>query len=268
MNQSLSSLCRLFLLLVFFCLQTPALFPDTNRLFAREMQQTAYAPEAFQPGERLEYDVSWSRMLNAGTAVLEVRNAAPVDGKPVLSFLVTGKSTGVVDKIFRVEDRVESLFDPTKMQSLSYTISERFGRRQRQRAVVFDRDFNLVRTTLNNESGQTLAIPDGIQDGLAFLYYIRTRNDFTVGRVFAVDVHEGGKNWSVQVHTLGRERVKTAAGEFETVKIMTRPFHQGVFLNKGEVFLWLTDDKRKVPVLMKSTIKVGSFVFILKAVKG
>jgi Protein of unknown function (DUF3108) len=33
---------------------------------------------------------------------------------------------------------------------------------------------------------------------------------------------------------------------------------QRVFMNKGEIFIWLTDDKRKIPVLMKSTISIVS----------
>lgn len=251
---------------VFFLVQSFSLYFSPQQLIAQEDQVQVL--EAFRPGERLEYDVSWSQMLKAGTAVLEVRKATLLDGKPGLSFLVTGKSSGLVHRLFRVEDRVESLFDPANMQSVSYSISERFGRKKRQRTLIFDRELNLVKNTLNNEQVQTLAIPDGVQDGLAFLYVIRTMKDFTVGKVFAVDVHESGKNWSVEVHTLGRERVKTEAGEFETVKIKTRPLQEGVFLNKGEVFLWLTDDNRKLPVLMKSTIKVGSFVFTLKDIKG
>lgn len=268
MNQSLGFLFRVSLLTFILFFHVSALFINPARLFAQEGQKATYSLEAFRPGERLEYDVSWSQTLKAGTAVLEVRGATLSDGKPALSFLVTGRSSGLVRKVFRVEDRVESLFDPENMRSVSYTISESFGKKKRKRSLVFDRDLNLVRSTLNNEPVQTLPVPEGVQDGLAFLYYIRTLDDFTVGKVFAVDVHESGKNWSVEVHTLGKERVKTAAGEFKTVKIMTRPLYEGVFKDKGEVFLWLTDDNRKLPVLLKSSIKVGSFVFTLKDIKG
>jgi hypothetical protein len=34
-------------------------------------------------------------------------------------------------------------------------------------------------------------------------------------------------------------------------------------MNKGEIFIWLTDDSRKVPVLMKSTIAIGAIVSTL-----
>jgi hypothetical protein len=82
-----------------------------------------------------------------------------------------------------------------------------------------------------------------------------------------IDVHDSGKNWAVEVQTLGKEKVKTRAGEFATIKVRTYPKHEGVFMNKGVVFIWLTDDSRKVPVLMKSTLKVGSFVFTLTDMK-
>ncbi len=116
---------------------------------------------------------------------------------------------------------------------------------------------------LNNDPPKTFPVPGQVQDRLTSLYYLRTRDDFRVGKVFVIHVHEGGKNWAVEIHTLGRERVKTDAGEFRTIKVKTRPLHDGVFQSKGEVLIWLTDDRQKVPVLMKSRVRHGEFVFRL-----
>ena len=38
-------------------------------------------------------------------------------------------------------------------------------------------------------------------------------------------------------------------------------------MNKGEIFIWLTDDSRKIPVLMKSTISIGSIMTTLTDMK-
>jgi hypothetical protein len=221
---------------------------------------------AFKPGEILQYEVSWAKAV-AGSAVMAVQEEKLADGKPVLTFVLFGKSSGLVDKLFSVNDIVKSVFDPESMQSLSYTIMESVGNRKRIRSLVFDPEGNTVVDRLNNDPPRTIAVPDQVQDGLASLYYLRTRSNFEVGNVFVIDVHDGGKSWAVEVHTLGRERVKTEAGEFATIKVKTRPLHEGVFQNKGEVYLWLTDDSRKVPVIMKSKIKIGSFVFKLKDMK-
>lgn len=195
---------------------------------------------------------------------MEVREETLPDGKQVLGFILSGRTRGLIGKLYPVNDRVQSLFDPEEMRSLSYNITENYRRKKRSRSLVFDREQNIVTGRLNNDPPQTFPVPAEAQDSLASLYYLRTKNEFTTGNVFTIDVHDSGKNWSLEVHTLGRERVKTPAGEFDTIKIKTRPLYKGVFHNKGEIFLWLTDDSRKIPVLMKSRIKVGSFVFTLK----
>ena len=120
---------------------------------------------------------------------------------------------------------------------------------------------------MNDDPPETFTIPDQTQDALSSLYYLRTLDDFTVNKTIIIQVHDGGKNWSVEVQTLGREKVTTPAGEFATIKVRTFPKYEGVFMNKGEIFIWLTDDSRKIPVLMKSTIAIGSIVSTLTKIE-
>jgi len=245
----------------------PAYIPGA---YSREEQATAHIRpriQAFQPGETLKYDVSWSDIVTAGTAVMEVKKEKLPDGRDVLMFILTGRSTGLVDKLFRVNDTVTSVFDPLVMQSLSYKLNENYGKKKRRRELIFDHERKRVISRLNDDTPETFNIPDQTQDALSALYYLRTKEDFTSGKAMVIEVHDSGKNWAVEIQTLGREKVKTRAGEFATIKVKTYPRHEGVFMNKGVVFIWLTDDSRKVPVLMKSTLKVGSFVFTLTDMK-
>ena len=219
--------------------------------------------QAFKPGEKLTYEISWSKIITAGTAVMEVQEDSLPTGKKVLRFIATSRSVGAVDAIYPVNDIVQSVFDPQTMQSLSFSLSESHGTKKRRRALVFDHGARTVVSTLNNDPPQTLTIPDQVQDALSSLYELRTRDDFTIGKTHIINVHDSGKTWSVEVHTLGREKVKTPAGEFNTIKVKTFPRYEGVFMNKGEIFIWLTDDSRKIPVLMKSTISIGSIMTTL-----
>jgi hypothetical protein len=222
---------------------------------------------ALQPGETLTYDISWSRLLSAGTAVMEIKSETLPGGKPVLLFVITGRSIGAVDRVFPVKDTVQSTFDPQIMESLSYSLRQSHGKKKMRRDVVFDHPRKKVISTLNDDVPKTLDIPEQVQDAVSSLYYLRTIDEFTIGKVITVNVFDSNKNWSIEVLTLGRETVKTPAGEFAAIKVKTHPLYEGVFLNKGEVFIWLTDDSRKVPVLMKSTITIGSFVFSLTDMK-
>jgi hypothetical protein len=234
-------------------------------------QQTLAPPptgiQAFHPGEILTYDVSWSSMFSAGTVTMTVERSKLPDEREVLKFVVQGRTQGLVDKVFPVNDAVQSVFDPLLMQSLSYSLRESFGRKKRLRATEFDHANKIAVCRLNEDPPEILTIPDPVQDGLSLLYFLRTKEALAIGRHMDIDVVDSGKNWTVEVSILAREKVTTPAGEFDTIKIKTHPKYKGVFMNKGEVFLWLTDDDRKIPVLMKSTLSVGSFVFELTDMK-
>ncbi len=222
---------------------------------------------AFQPGEVLKYNISWSNIITAGIAVMEVKKDTLPDGREVLRFSVEGHSTGLVDKFIHVTDTAQSIFDPVAMQSLEYSLREKYGKKSRRREVLFDPVSRTVVSKLNEDQPETFTVPDRVLDALAAFYRIRTLEDLNEDKDSAIDVHDSGKNWSVEIQTLGREKITTRMGEFSTIKVRTYPRYEGVFMNKGEVYLWLTDDSRKVPVLMKSKLAVGSFVFTLTDIR-
>jgi hypothetical protein len=219
--------------------------------------------EMIEEGEILNYNVSWSNILTAGIAVLKVEKESLPEGRHVLSFIIAGHSTGVVDKLFHVHDAAHSIFDPRIEQTLSFNIHEIYGKKQRRRQLTFDPEHSIVISKLNDDAPETFPVPKNVVDPLSALFVIRMMDDLTVGKSSVISVFENGKNWAVEIQILGREKVKTPAGAFNTIKLRTYPRHEGVFLNKGVVFLWLSDDNQKIPVLIKSSLKVGSFVLTL-----
>ncbi|MBI5756229.1 MAG: DUF3108 domain-containing protein, partial [Nitrospirae bacterium] len=47
-------------------------------------------------------------------------------------------------------------------------------------------------------------------------------------------------------------------GVFNTIQIKPILKFEGIFQRKGDVYIWLTDDNRKMPVKMRSKILIGS----------
>jgi hypothetical protein len=78
-----------------------------------------------------------------------------------------------------------------------------------------------------------------------------------VGETVTIDVHESNKNWRLAIQALNREKIKTAAGEFMAIRTKAKVEFEGVFLERGDVYVWFTDDDRRLPVRMDSKIKVG-----------
>jgi hypothetical protein len=241
-----------------------ALIPGTSHAAysARPVQHRQESTLPFRAGERLAYEISWSDIVRAGKAVLEVQNEDRHDGKAAFRIVSTAKSSGIVSRFYKVSDTIESCIDADSLSSLSFRLDQRHGKRKKKREMVFDHKKGTV-LVMNNGKQETYSVPEDVQDALSSLYYLRARHEFIEGKPILVNVHEDGKTWAVEVHTLGREKLKTVLGEVNTIKIRTYPRYEGVFQNKGEIFIWLTDDARKIPVLMKSTITIGTIVSTL-----
>lgn len=218
--------------------------------------------QAFHSGEKLTYSISWSKILQAGVAVMEVRAETTTEGKKTYRITSSAKSVGIVSALYSVRDTVQSIMDAEGLSSLWFSLDQKHGKRKKHREMTFDHAEGVVRLATNGKE-ETFEVPPRVQDSLSSLYYLRTRQDFSNEKPIVIDVHDAGKNWSVEIQTLGREKLKTPLGEFDTIKIRTYPKYEGVFMHKGEIFIWLTDDARKVPLLMKSRIAIGSIIATL-----
>jgi len=238
------------------------LAPGTGLASDRDDQPKAKVRHPFHPGEKLTYTISWSNVFSAGTAVLEVKQEKAAGGGDVLRFVSTARTIGMVDKVYTVRDSVHSIVDYRTLRSISYDLSSAHGKKKKLRKLLFDHDKGTV-TYTSDGSAVTENIKENTQDALSSVYYIRTTPEFIEGKTVVVDIYDSGKNWAVEIQVLGRERLKTPVGEFNTIKVRTYPKYEGVFMHKGEIFIWLTDDSRRIPVLMKSTITIGSIMATL-----
>jgi hypothetical protein len=73
-----------------------------------------------------------------------------------------------------------------------------------------------------------------------------------------VDNHTDKKNYPLEVKVLKKERVEVDAGTFDCLVVQPILQAAGVFEQKGTLTVWLTDDQKKMPVLMKSKVVIGS----------
>ena len=75
------------------------------------------------------------------------------------------------------------------------------------------------------------------------------------GQDIRLSVFDNGRYKDVSVQVVKKERVSVDAGTFNCILVQT-PI--GPFSNKSDLNIWLTDDARRIPVLMKSKIIIGS----------
>jgi hypothetical protein len=94
-------------------------------------------------------------------------------------------------------------------------------------------------------------------DSLSCFYFARLQN-LEIGKSFYVDVFDGKRLHNTEVKVLRREELETDVGTFKTIVIMPVLKTNGIFSKTGDLYIWLTDDERHIPVKMKSKVKIGS----------
>jgi hypothetical protein len=90
----------------------------------------------------------------------------------------------------------------------------------------------------------------------------------TVGDTSRFSAVSGKKRYELKVLVHGKEEIKTSAlGKVNTIKVEPVLDGDGIFNSKGRIFIWLTDDDRRIPVLMQCEIALGSIKAKLTKVK-
>lgn len=214
----------------------------------------------FGVGENLVFSVQYG-LVTAGEATLEVRNLATLDGRPCYRIVSDARTNEFFSKFYAVRDRYESYIDTVELYSLRYEKHLREGKFKRD-AVV---DFDQVRHRAKYKD-KVVPIPPRTQDVLSALYYVRTL-PLEVGQSISLANHTDGKNYPLIVKVHRRERVKVDAGEFDCLVVEPILRGPGIFTQKGRLTVWLTDDERRMPVLMKSKVIIGHVAAVLKEYK-
>lgn len=212
----------------------------------------------FGAGEKLVFSVQYG-LVTAGEATLEIRNLAALGGRPCYRIVSDARTNDFFTKFFSVKDRYESYMDTTSLYSLRYEKHLREGKYKHDDAVDFNQS-----THRAVYKDKTVPIPPRTQDVLSALYYVRTL-PLEVGQSISVANHTDGKNYPLIIKVLGREHVKVDAGEFDCIIVEPILRGPGVFTQQGRLTVWLTDDKRRMPVLMKSKVVIGHVAAILKS---
>jgi hypothetical protein len=206
---------------------------------------------AFGVNERLEFNVGYG-FIDAGTASMEVSRVIEWKGRPCYQIVTRANSNSFFTKFYKVDDRIESIVDASGMFSWRFEKSLREGGYSADRMYEFDQRDHLV-----VYKGDTTVVPPYVQDALSALYYVRTQ-PLEIGKSFILDNYTDGKLTPLEIKVLKKETVTVPAGTFSCFVVEPLSNNVGIFKHEGRLKVWLTDDRLRLPVLMKSKVIVGS----------
>ncbi|MEK7742575.1 MAG: DUF3108 domain-containing protein [Nitrospirota bacterium] len=217
--------------------------------------------ESFNIPEKFEYDLTWTG-VKAGTATLEITRT----GNDI-KIVSTAQSAKWVSVFYTVDDRVETLL--TKKTSLmfvgepvNYRLRIREGRHRRDKEVIFNSGNKVTYIDHINNEKHSFDVPSLIFDPLSSFYYLRTLK-LVVGEPVYVTMFDSKKVWNVEVQVLRKEKVTLPTGTVDTILIKPLMKSEGIFYKKGDIYIWLTDDEKRIPVKLQTKVAIGSINALL-----
>ena len=209
-------------------------------------------------GEQLTYEISWLN-ITAGTAVMTVSDAGMDGDRPLAKLITTAQSRPAITTFFPVDNRVESIVDLATLFPEHLLFKRREGKKKEDIEYTFHQKEGTV-TVVKGGATETLDMPPGTQDVISCLYFARSELSLQPGSSLAMNVYHDKKNRKVEVRVEEIETISGPWGGLETARVLVVMPFQGLFLNQGNIRVWLTNDDRRIPVRMKAKVIIGSIV--------
>ncbi|NDY42953.1 DUF3108 domain-containing protein, partial [Dissulfurirhabdus thermomarina] len=184
-------------------------------------------------------------------------------------FRARARTLAYLDAVFPVRDLVETTVDLATGRPLLYSKFVREGWRRRPPVEVhFDPAAGLARRYQGERLARIVPVPPGVQDPLSCFLAYRTRPEATEGN-FTLAVTDGKRVVTGVAVVHRRERVETPAGRFDAILVEPRMEGIGGVFRKSpgaRLWVWLTDDDRRLPVKVETEVIVGRFTAELTAI--
>jgi len=227
-------------------------------------QSPALAPPrpgfSFPQKRTLTYSVDW-RVFPAGTAVLRFEAAGDRE-----NLTASADTSGAINLLFHVADRFQSSFDRTR--GCTYDFNKQTVEGRRQVSSTLHLDYGQNRSVLDEKnlvSGQTKhvesPVPACLTDLLTGVFYASSQS-IELGHNFVIPVVDAMHVVPVTMKVEGREEIKTPLGVFKTLRVQPTA-DAGVVKNRGNIWIWYTDDERHLPVQMRARLFWGTITFRL-----
>ncbi len=220
---------------------------------------------AFKCGEQLVYRIHYG-FIDGGLATIKIQDSlTPVLGKKAYHIVGTGVSTGVLNVVFKVNDRYETYMDARALCPLMFVRRVDEGGFKIKQDMLFDQDYHIV-----NSNGKKIKVPAYIQDMLSAFYFARTfdYNNEKPGKIDSVITFVDNEVWSLKIKFIRRDTIKSDVGKIACMVFEPMVQKGRIFKHNNDLQVWISDDKNHIPIRAQANILVGSIRMDIQSWSG
>lgn len=225
-------------------------------------------PELWFPvGEEIDYEVYWGIfMVGEATAKAEWVKR---DGRRLLSLSLKAESNGLVEKLYPVREWLQTILDPVSFLPLSFEKDSHEGKRHYREITTFDHAAQKGHwKSLTKNKEQAFDIAADTRDLMGLMYWIR-KDPIREGETRNYWMMTDEKMYELIVEAGKKEELKLENyGKVPVIKMEPKGKFNGMFVRKGRMFLWISDDARYTICRATASVPVASIKIVLKKVRG
>ncbi len=211
--------------------------------------------DAFKCGEQLTYRIHYG-FIDAGQATIKIEDSLiSVLGKKAYHIVGTGVSKGVVNMVFKVNDRYETYMDAKALCPLMFVRRVDEGGFKIKQDMLFDQEYHKV-----NNNGKRMSIPAYVQDMMSAFYFSRTfdYSNEQPGKIDSVITLVDNDIWSLRIKFIKRDTIKSDVGKIACMVFEPMVQKGRIFKHNDDLQVWISDDKNHIPIRAQANILVGS----------
>ena len=232
------------------------------------------------PAENLEYSIWWgkplgifpSKIIKAGTGFITTKITTR-SLHPAMMIKAGGGSIGLTHLIYPVNNFTKVNADPITFRPLSVYSSIEQGEYFRVTKMEFDykeniffyddrlRDGPTMKITIDSVIFQNKNVFDLVTSSMLVRHINLQPADTLILDIFQPDE----KSFPLKIVVLRRETIETIFGE--TRCLVIEPMlknYAALFIKYGPLYIWLTDDDKKIPVKAETELIIGKIIVQLE----
>lgn len=246
----------LFILAIFFCaIATPADLEDGS------------AGLWFPMGETLDYRIYWG-VIPVGSSHVTTEWIAE-EGRTLIAIRLRTKTNNFLSTMYPVDDFLEAIIDPETFLPVRFTKKLSEGRYRADETTTFDHK-NLKATWTSRRNGKVehYDIDADTRDIVTFMYYLR-RKQFEPDTVNKYRVMADDKIYDLVVKAQEVDTVKLEHfGRLPCLRFEPEAKFGGLFVRKGRMWMWVSQDERRIATKISAQVPVASITLWLDRVGG
>ncbi len=221
-----------------------------SRCFGQEIGEPV-----FGVGERLSYNLKYGIFTGAEAVIKVEESTKKFDGHPAYHIVADGKTAGTFDIFYKVRNRYETYVDKTTLLPYFYTENRHESNYRHTDSVTF----NHADDKITADKG-VFPFKGKVLDFLSAYYFSRSIDisKLKIGEKFDLQYFLEDGVHVLTITYAGKENTKCALGTFNCLKFNPTIIPGRIFRKDSKLYLWITDDKNRIPVKAHVELVVGS----------